>query len=89
MPHRPTLDNIYRAAISALDESLQKNGKVGPKTGFLRTLEILNYNPKLCSKNEQYVQKAFDYVLDHCSDDGTWANFKSRISELNNADIQK
>lgn len=84
MPHRPTRENIYRAAIRALDESLLRNGKVGPKTGFLRTLEILNYNPKPLSRNEEYVKKIFDHVLDQCPDDDTWEKFKSTVSEFNN-----
>lgn len=84
MPHKPTIGNIYRAAIRALDESLVKNGKVGPKTGFIRTLEILNYNPKPCSRNEERVRKGFDHVLDQCSDDETWEKFKSTVSEFNN-----
>jgi hypothetical protein len=77
---RPTFENICRASILALDEYLQHHGvNSTTETGFLRVLEILNYIPKPYSRNEMYVKKVFQYVLDQCSDDETWKKFKSRV----------
>jgi hypothetical protein len=71
---KPTTEDVYRAAIQALDESFKKTGKIGPKTGFIRTLEILDYKPKPFSAEEERIENAFDVVFDKC--DEKWSEFK-------------
>jgi len=78
MTSKPTIEDVYRASIQALDESLRETGKIGPRTGFIRMLQILNYKPKPFSKEEELIENAFDIVYDKC--DEKWAEYKLKYN---------
>jgi len=60
----PATIEIYKAMIRAINESVRKNGRAGPKTSSIRALEILNYAPKT-SREEEKFDKIFTEVFEN------------------------